>query len=225
MIAAWEKLDRVDRILFVVWITSVFYFILNSIGVLFILDNIALFVAGFSTAGVALYLYNKKQKADKDAWLLRDEKAHLIESIDIVVSAADAGKNLDDSGKNLDSKKLEELFSRLKSASFLYSSSEMLECIFRHAINLEKGKLAGEINPEEQIKFSERILRMIRKELGHDDSRLPPGAFLQMILIKDTMKEEEKLAIRKGTFEICKDDDYSDIYGPQYTKPKAFDLP
>ena len=224
MIPIWDKMSKEDRIYAGIAIVGIFLPTIHAIGLSFILDNIYLIVAGLSTAGMALYIYNKKQAADKEAWLLRDEKAYLVEFMYLIVSAIDSYKNLSNSSKNLDLKKLEEISSCLNSASFLYSSSEMLECIFRHVINLEKRKLAGEIKYEEQIKISERLLRMIRKELGHDDSRLPPGAFLQMIMINDTMNEEKKLAIRKELFEICKDEDYCDIYGPKYSKPKAIDL-
>ncbi len=130
-----------------------------------------------------------KKREEHQEWLLRNKNAILIEIVDLLTSGLG-------STKNIGRRELDRRLKNINPALIAHGSNELLKTFgaFR--------KSKGQQNTDEIIKTGERLLRIIRAELGLDDSKMLPGGVLSSILGESG---------KQFAFEICKDEKYSDI--------------
>ena len=131
---------------------------------------------------IVTYRIDKKNERDDKnrehkEWILRNKEAFLIEIIDIIIEASN--DETDDDEVSDDMVKRVKL---LHPAFFAHGKKDFLDAWYNFQI-------APKDDSSKTFIESERLLRAIRKELGHDDSKIPPGHIL-MSIIKIGEREE-----------------------------------
>ncbi len=173
---------------------GVVIFLAIIIGLVFIFRNVDYqillgVIVGLIPSGVLWHLQKKKDEKDHRDWLLRNREAYLLEIVDILISSASMKESSEE-------KKLKNMLDRLKnfnSAILVWGSPSMLR-----AWN-EMQQVPVGVGIKQATRNGERFLRKIRKELGHDDSKLKPGEVWATLLIpKD----------KQGALDACRNEVY-----------------
>ncbi len=175
-----------------VWLGVIVMIVLLGIVTLFIiivtknfqLETLLVFFAGSFPSLIYWSAQRRKEKQERENWILRDKKAYLIELVSIFDSF------IQDKGS--DEAKQRKLLKRFKSfrpALLIWGSPPVIK------VWNEQKDISGD--SMEGIRQAEKLFRAIRKELDHDDSQLPPGA-----IVATLVKPEEK----KKVYEACKDE-------------------
>ena len=177
-----------------VFITSIVFVVLVGIIVFlfwyFTPGNLSAYIAGLMPSVVLWYSQIRKEKSEHHDWLLRNKEACLAEIVDIFISQLQ-DKESSERAKNA---KLLERIKYLQSGLFVWGSPTIL-----HAWNEMQETSVEGISVEEATRRGEKLFRIIRKELGHDDSSLKPGGLWATML-----KPEEK----EMAFEACRGEVY-----------------
>ena len=132
-------------------------------------------IVAVASLGFTILTYREdKERAHKE-WLLRNKEAFLIELIDIM--------GLCFSEKHFyNIAPMQKRLELLQSALITHGSKDFLEA-WDDCQNMSEGDLS------EMLGQAEAFLRAIRKELGHDDSEIPPGHVLK-IMVKPDQREK-----------------------------------
>lgn len=139
-------------------------------------------IAGLLPAIIFWRLQIRREKKEHHNWLLRNNKAYLIDFVDNLAKTLHS--------KEKESEKEKKIFESLKSftpALVVWGTPDMIT-----AWN-ELGKNELKDANNNSIRMAEQLLRMIRKELGHDDSGLRKGEVMSTFI-----KGDEKDAIIKA---------------------------
>ncbi len=143
-------------------------------------------MAGLTPSMITIYLQRENQEQEHRNWLLRDKNAFLVDIMDIFTS-------ISNSDRKMTQKKLLERIKSIQPALLAHASSKVLKA-WDDVKNVEK---YGDV--ERGIRNGERFFRVIRKDLGHDDSDLLPGAIMATIIIAEDKQE---------AFDACKGEKY-----------------
>ena len=148
---------------------------------------LGLFV-GLTPSVILWYSQKNKEEKEHKNWLLRNKEAFLIDFMDIFISLSQ--------DKTSNAKQKEEIVLKrmhhIQLALLVWGSSAM----FRAYEELLKA--TGE-DFASKTRSGERFFRIIRNELGHDDSALAPGAVWAHLL-----KSEDK----QQALDACKGEIY-----------------
>ena len=121
----------------------------------------------------------KKEREDKkeehEEWLLRDKEALLIDLIDIISIILFKARE-HNAGY------LQKRMELLLPAFIAHGSKNLLEAWYEF-------QDMSEVDLSDKFIQAEKLLRVIRKDLGQDDSETPPGHIL-MVIVKPGEREE-----------------------------------
>lgn len=169
--------------------TILFLAIIGAIGWIvfkyFTRETLIALIAGALPSLIFWRTQIRKERQDHRNWVLRNKEAFLIEFID---SLSQRLNNTDKSATKQE-KELLKTLDYLRPALIAWGSPSIIEAWN----NLGRIK---ESNSTEGIKQGEKLLRTIRKELGHDDSNLEKGEVMAFFI-----KGDEKDSVIKA----CKD--------------------
>ena len=138
-------------------------------------------IAGLLPAIIFWRLQIRREEKEHHNWLLRNKKAYLIDFVD------NLSKTLHNKGTEAEKeKKISESLKSFTPALVVWGTPDMITAWNE----LGKNELKDANN---SIRMAEQLLRMIRKELGHDDSGLRKGEVMSIFI-----KGDEKDAIIKA---------------------------
>lgn len=131
------------------------------------------YVAGLSPAIAVVYWQIRREKTERSNWLLRNEEAYLSEFVDLFFTVVHSKE----AGKFVQSNKFEKRIQALQPALLMWASPGVL-------IEWNEFQRASmnTVSSEDAIRNSEKFFRSLRKELGHDDTRLPQGLIMASFL-------------------------------------------
>ena len=129
--------------------------------------------AGLLPSIITIIIHINNQKKEHKNWILRNRDAFLIQIIDMVITASH-GEDVVDMKKHVKS---------IQPALIAYGSKDLLEA-WKDML-----KMSEETDMSKMLVRSEKFLRALRKELGHDDSAMPPG-YIFTAITKPDGKEE-----------------------------------
>ena len=171
-----------------------FLFLAFVLGVLFwFFSNVSheillgLFV-GLTPSVILWYSQKNKEEKEHKNWLLRNKEAFLIDFMDIFISSC---QDKTSNAKQKEETALKRMH-HIQLALLVWGSSAMFRA-YDEFLKVTGEDLAG------KTRTGERFFRIIRNELGHDDSTLAPGAVWGHIL-----KPEDK----QQALDICKGEIY-----------------
>lgn len=164
---------------------------LLGLGVSFILnyfqpETLLALIVGLMPSIIYMWTQRNSKKREHANWILRNKQAHLLELVSMFNSFL-IDKSSDESKQRKFAKKLESF----RPGLLIWGPPAVIE-LWNDLID-KTGDSA------ESIKKGERMLRIIRKELGHDDSSLTPGAIMATLI-----KAEDKQQV----YEVCKGETY-----------------
>ena len=134
-------------------------------------------VIGFiGMIAVALYTHYQTKKREISARHFSDKREGYIKFVDLFFDLTQsAGTN-----SKVPQRVLVEKFLPFKKALIIWGGPEILELW-----NSFEAKANDEQSPDEMMRVLEDILRAIRSDLGHDDSALPYGSLVALILVAE----------------------------------------
>lgn len=149
-------------------------------------ETLLAFFAGSLPSLIYWSAQKRKERRERENWILRDKYAYLIELVSMYDSFIQS--------KGSDEAKQRQLLKRFKSfrpALLIWGSPSVIK-MWNELPNISSDSTEG-------IRQAEKLFRTIRKELDHDDSQLPPGEIVATLIIP-----EEKERVR----EACQDEEY-----------------
>ena len=155
----------------IVGIIGLVYFLFTSKQDLFIG-----LLAGLVPTAVTIWQYRKQTKREHEQWLLRNRDAFMIEIINIFVSMLDRKDKTD---SEQEQKELLERIRALRPALLAHAPASTLRAY----------TALQDLSGKNTMREGERFFRAIRKDLGHDDSKLKPGEVWGTLLDKEGREE------------------------------------
>ena len=153
-------------------------------------------VVGLIPSGVIWHLQSKRDaKAHRD-WLLTNKDAYLIEIVDTLISLI---QNKDHSADK-QSKILIKRIQDFQPALLCQGSPAVIRAWDELQENITNSRSDSDGGIKSTIRAGERFFRVIRKELGREDSALKPGEIWSSLLVK----EDKHLAL-----DACKNEKYN----------------
>lgn len=165
---------------------GLFVFVVVFIFKYFQPETLLALIVGLMPSIIYIWTQRSSKKREHANWILRDKRAHLLELVSMFSSLL-TDKSSDEIKQRNIAKKLE----LVRPGFLIWGPPDMIE--------LWNNLFDDRSDPTENIKKGERMLRIIRKELGHNDSKLPPGAIIATLI-----KAEEKQKV----YEVCKGEVY-----------------
>ena len=129
--------------------------------------------AGLVPSIITIMIHINNQKKEHKNWLLRNKNAFLIEIIDMVTTAPHSNGAID----------MVKQIKLIQPALIAHGSKDLLKAWE------DMQKMSEETDMSKMLVRSEKFLRALRKELGHDDSAMPPG-YIFTAITKPDGKEE-----------------------------------
>ena len=160
----WEKIGFVVLLMVILLVGWLGWY-------LFVYANhwrILAFVA-LATLIFTIVTYRIDKKREDREWILRNREAFLIEIMVMIFSTMRGGSVVD----------IIKQVKLIQPALIAHGSKDMLEAWDNIQNTLE------ETDSSKRMVEYERFLRAIRKELGRDDSEIPPGHILKVIIHAD----------------------------------------
>jgi len=133
-------------------------------------------IIGLVPSAITFWRYNKEREQNYRNWLLRNKEACAIELVDILMSGM---SNSDGTQQKSGQKDMLPRLRRLLPSLVIWGSPELLKQW--ETLQTE----SGEGSEEEIFRMGEAFLRTVRKDLGHDDSGLVPGALWATSIIPE----------------------------------------
>lgn len=134
---------------------------------------------------VALITNYQTRKREIDARHFADKREGYMQFFDLLFTLIQSSK----SGKSLTEEEMLPKIILFKRALLIWGGPNIIE-----AWNNFEIKSGDKLAPEEMLKEMEKVLREIRKDLGHDDSQLKFGNLSGLLLVA---KDKEKLLEEK----------------------------
>lgn len=154
------------------------------------LDLLIGLVIGLVPTFITFYQRKKERDEDYRNWLMQNKDACAIELVNSFLTLAFEKSNLTEKRQH------QFTVTRIKQlmpAMITWASPQLINQWERTASGSHLG------DEGETIKQGERLLRTVRKDLGHDDSKLKPGTLWAMLI-----KPDEK----KKVYDACKGENY-----------------
>ena len=123
---------------------------------------------------IANYLTRKRDIASRH---FDDKRKGYMHFIDLYFDILSAQKN----GKNLASIDMEGRILEFKKALMVWGGHELIEMWNRYEIESDPAN-ANDDNPQQRIFDMDKVLRAIRKDLGHRDSSLQDGELVGLMI-------------------------------------------
>ena len=134
-------------------------------------------VIGFiGMISVALFTHYQTKKREISARHFSDKREGYIKFVDLFFDLTQSAKAND----RMPQKDLVEKLLPFKKALIIWGGPEILGLW-----NSFEAKANDKQSPEEMMRMLEDILRAIRSDLGHDDSALPYGSLVALILVAE----------------------------------------
>ena len=181
-----EKKPKIFTWLGAIMILAIFSTVVIVIVNYFQPETLLAFFAGSVPTLIYWFALRRKEKQERENWILRDKKAYLIELVSMYDSFIQS--------KGSDEVKQRQLLKRFKSfrpALLIWGSPSVIK-LWNELSDISSDSTEG-------IRRAEKLFRAIRKELGHKDSQLPPGEIVATLIIS-----EDKEKVR----EACQDEKY-----------------
>ena len=125
---------------------------------------------------VALIANYYTRKREIDARHFANKREGYMQLIDMIFDSILSIKN----NENLTEEEMLHKMISFKKSLLIWGGPNIIE-----AWNNFESKSVGNIDPKETLKEMEKVLRKIRKDLGHDDSPLKFGALSDLLLIAE----------------------------------------
>ncbi len=129
---------------------------------------------------VALITNYQTRKREIDARHFVDKREGYMQFIDLLFDFIQSSRN----NKNLTEKEMLPKIILFKKALLIWGGPNIIE-----AWNSFEIKSGNELTPEEILKEMEKVLREIRKDLGHDDSQLKFGNLSGLFIIAEDKRK------------------------------------
>lgn len=149
-------------------------------------ETLLALIAGLVPSIIYWSVQRRKERKERENWILRDKKAYLLEIVNILNSIL-----ISQEGEGIKQRKLKKRVESFRPALLTWGSAPMIK-IWNELTNMTN-------DSTEIIQNGEKLLRAIRKDLGHNDSSLKPGDVMAILVQSE---EKEKV------YEACKDDKY-----------------
>lgn len=156
-------------ILFLSWLLYVFVSNISQTDSSVKAGLIGLF--GIFTAGLITHHQTRKREINARLFIeKREGYKHLMELFFDIILASKRQEQLSEES-------LVERMITFKRALFFWGEAGTINAWNRFEMNFEKS-----LSPSEVVQEMEKVMRAIRKDLGHDDSLLPNGQLIALIL-------------------------------------------
>ena len=169
-----------------------FFWVFSNISV----DILLGLAVGLIPSGVLWRIQSKKDAKAHRYWLLTNKDAYLVEMIDTLTSLMQ-NKN---HSANKQSKAFLERMQDIQPALLCQGSPAAICAWNELQENITNSRSDGDGGAKSIIKAGEKFFRVIRKELGREDSALKPGEIWASLLVK----EDKHLAL-----DACKNEKYN----------------
>jgi hypothetical protein len=136
----------------------------------------------FGMLTAALITHYQSKKREIDARHFADKRKGYLHMIDLLFDIIMATKT----GRELSEEELIKEMMSFKKALIIWGSPDIIQTWNEYEISA-----SDQIEPKEMIRHMERVLREIRKDLGHDDKSLKFGSLWGLMLIA----EDKKIAL------------------------------
>ena len=134
-------------------------------------------VIGFiGVIAVALYTHYQTKKREISARHFSDKREGYVKFVDLFFDLTQSAKT----NSKMPQKELVEKLLRFKKALIIWGGPEILGLWNSFEANANDKQ-----SPDEMMRVFEDILRAIRRDLGHDDSALPHGSLVALILVAE----------------------------------------
>lgn len=150
-------------------------------------ETLLAFFAGLLPSLIYWSAQRRKEKQERENWVLRDNKAYLIELVSMFDSF------IQDKGS--DEAKQRKFLRRFKSfrpALLIWGSPSVIK-LWNELKDVSSDSTEG-------IRKAEKLLRTIREDLGHKDSSLKPGEVIATLV---------KYGDKEKVYKACENDKYN----------------